>query len=337
MRDIAEKANVSVATVSRAMRNDPRQSQATRDRIQKLILDLGYSPDPFISAWVSKRWGRVERELGTIAWITIQAGRISWDEFKSGAEARARQLGYRLEEFKLKNVDDNIASLNRILISRGIGGVCIAPLPEKGGLALAWENFACATIGHSLEEPHLHRVSPDQSQGMELALQKLLAAGYRKIGLCLDRRVNIKVNRHWQARALLFAEEHPDCRLSTLMVDKSEPADVLDRWFRRVRPEVIVGSAGFVQGWARKLGIEVPIVLLSWTPDERCAGVDERRAELGGAAVDLVIEQLRRNERGVPAVPKLVLVEGVWRESEKDDKPGTKPVGKAPRRGVRAG
>ena len=314
MKDIAAAVGASVATVSRALRDDPRQSAEMRGKVRDVAKRMGYSPDPFISAWVSRRWGKAERELGTIAWITVHSERISWGEFRSGAEERARRQGYRLEEFKLKDPGMKTARLNRILSSRGICGVCVAPLPERGRLAMDWDRFASAAIGHSLEDPHLHRVSPDQSQGMELALRKVEAEGYRKIGLCLDGRVNIKVNCNWQARALLFAEQHADCRVRLLMVDKFQSRDKFARWFKRERPEVIVGSDGFVVRWAGELGLKVPIRLLAWSRSEGCPGVDERRAELGAAAIDLVIEQLRRNERGVPAVPKLVLIEGVWRE-----------------------
>jgi len=314
MKDIAAEIGVSVATVSRALRNDPRQSAAMRAQVQAVATRLGYRPDPFISAWVSSRWGRTERELGTIACIHVQSGGI-WSQLLAGAEARAQVHGYRLEEFKIKEAGVTMTRLSRILVSRGIRGVCIAPLPEKGMLTLDWAEFACATIGHSLENPHLHRASPDQFQGMGLVLQKVRAEGYRNIGLCLDRRVNIKVNGNWQARALLFAEQNPDCRLNVLLVDKAKAKEEFVRWFKRCRPDVLVGSEDFVVRWAKELGLAVPIRLLAWSAESGCAGVDERRGEVGAAAIDLIVEQLRRNERGVPEVPKLVLIEGVWREA----------------------
>ncbi|KRN02020.1 transcriptional regulator [Levilactobacillus senmaizukei DSM 21775 = NBRC 103853] len=45
IRDIAAKAGVSVSTASRALNNNPRISQATRDRIQKLAAAEGYLPN----------------------------------------------------------------------------------------------------------------------------------------------------------------------------------------------------------------------------------------------------------------------------------------------------
>lgn len=314
MKDIAAELGVSVATVSRALRNDPRQSAAMRTQVQAVARRLGYSPDPFISAWVSRRWDKTGRELGTIAFINTYSAGV-WADLLGGAEARVRLHGYRLEVFKLKGGGTQTKRLSRILASRGIRGVCIGPLAEKGNLSLEWAQFACATIGHSLEHPHLHRASPDQFQGMGLALQTALAAGHRTIGLCLDSRVNTKVNGSWQARALLFAGQHPECRVPVLLADKSQTKDSFARWFRRHKPDVIVGSDDFVVRWARELGFTVPVYVLAWNPSCGCAGVDERRPEVGAAAIDLIVEQLRRNERGVPAVPKLVQIEGVWREA----------------------
>lgn len=45
LKDIAEKADVSVATVSLALRNDERITKTVRDRVQKLATSLGYKVD----------------------------------------------------------------------------------------------------------------------------------------------------------------------------------------------------------------------------------------------------------------------------------------------------
>jgi len=46
------------------------------------------------------------------------------------------------------------------------------------------------------------------------------------------------------------------------------------------------------------------------------SGMDQRQDLIASHACDLVIEQLGRNEFGVPAHPKVVLVEGEWRTLE---------------------
>ncbi|MEX2381361.1 MAG: helix-turn-helix domain-containing protein, partial [Opitutales bacterium] len=46
LADIARAGNVSVMTVSMALRDHPRISQATRDRIKALAAEMNYRRDP---------------------------------------------------------------------------------------------------------------------------------------------------------------------------------------------------------------------------------------------------------------------------------------------------
>ncbi|MEX5412558.1 DNA-binding transcriptional regulator CytR [Atlantibacter hermannii] len=44
MKDVAERANVSTATVSRALMNPEKVSQATRNKVEQAAIDVGYLP-----------------------------------------------------------------------------------------------------------------------------------------------------------------------------------------------------------------------------------------------------------------------------------------------------
>ena len=44
MKDVALQANVSTATVSRALMNPEKVSQATRNRVEQAALEVGYLP-----------------------------------------------------------------------------------------------------------------------------------------------------------------------------------------------------------------------------------------------------------------------------------------------------
>lgn len=46
MKDVALKAKVSTATVSRALMNPDKVSQATRNRVEKAAREVGYLPQP---------------------------------------------------------------------------------------------------------------------------------------------------------------------------------------------------------------------------------------------------------------------------------------------------
>ncbi len=59
MQDVARTAGVSAMTVSRALREGGTVSSATRQRILKIVKDLGYVPDQIASSLSSKRSGFV--------------------------------------------------------------------------------------------------------------------------------------------------------------------------------------------------------------------------------------------------------------------------------------
>lgn len=59
VRDIAREAGVSIATVSRAISNNPTIAQQTRERVLKIALDMGYSPNLFARGLITKRSGIV--------------------------------------------------------------------------------------------------------------------------------------------------------------------------------------------------------------------------------------------------------------------------------------
>jgi hypothetical protein len=42
------------------------------------------------------------------------------------------------------------------------------------------------------------------------------------------------------------------------------------------------------------------------------AGIDQRPESIGSAAIDLLIAQVRRGERGIPGIPVTSMVEGLW-------------------------
>ena len=45
--DVSEHAGVSIATVSRVLNGNPNVSEKTRDKVLKVMDDLGYTPNVF--------------------------------------------------------------------------------------------------------------------------------------------------------------------------------------------------------------------------------------------------------------------------------------------------
>lgn len=324
MTDVAAAAGVSAATVSRALGGDPKVSADTRDRIQKLATKLGYRPDPLLSAFARRRRGRTSgSEVTTLAYVTNFPARDEWREnpfYKplfSGAVAHALRNGYKLEHFWLGEPGMTGQRLSRILYSRGIAGLIIAPTSAaRSRLTLDWPRFSAVTIAYSLLRPDLHRVTPHHFHAILNVDRKLRRMGYTRIGLCIYESTSGRVDDLWLAGALVSQRRHPESPLKIFFFDESKRRTIPD-WARAENIEVIVSDNPQAVAELRRVGIRVPgdidFATLNWVNTEpEIAGIDQRPAAIGAAAVNLVVAQISRGDRGVPDVPETTMIEGTW-------------------------
>jgi Transcriptional regulators len=324
MADVAAKAGVSASTVCRALKGDPQIPAATRERVRAVAQAMGYAPDPLLSAFASRKRGRTKgTDVTTIAFVTRFSSRLGWRQnpyYKrlfDGAQARAEQLGYQLENFWLGEPGMSGERLSSILYHRGISAVFVAPLPRaRSHISLAWEKFSCITVGYSLLRPNLHRVSSHNFHGILVCIRELRRLGYRRIGFCVFKDTSKRVDDLWLAGFLLSQRSIADLKLSCLVVDDDTAPGIPD-WCRKEKIEVLIGAEPGVLVHLRRSGYfpgKIDYVAGSWNDQEpEIAGVDQRPDRIGATAVDLVIGQLQRGERGVPEVSSTMMVEGEWR------------------------
>jgi len=324
MQMIADKACVSRMAVSLALRNSPKISPATRERIREIAEELGYRPNPLVSALMTQlRDVRRAPKQTTIAYVTAYPTADGWRrpgpfvEFFDGAKARAEALGYTLEEWWAARPGLTLERLSSILYNRNIHGLLIAPLPAGGSsLRMDWPRFAAATIGFSLAEPAIPRASNDQYQSITVALHELARLGYKRIGLAITDEEDTRVQRKWSAGFLVYqqgiAAKH---RVPSLRSDTGFAA--FSEWFRKHKPDAVLSQDPRCIEFLSRLGCDVPADVgfahLALTDaDTGLAGIHQNGRIVGASVIDLVDAQLRRNERGVPGSPKTVLVQGRW-------------------------
>ena len=87
IKDIAREANVSYSTVSRALSDNPRLKLETRQRIQRLAAEMGYSPSAVARSLVTNR----TQTIGIVAttMIDLFQAEVVW-----AVEQRALQHDY---------------------------------------------------------------------------------------------------------------------------------------------------------------------------------------------------------------------------------------------------
>jgi LacI family transcriptional regulator len=108
--------------------------------------------------------------------------------------------------------------------------------------------------------------------------------------------------------------EAPRPLISATLADEK----AFDQWLETQRPDVILTSEWHhVQMHCRRLGLRIPqdigLVDLQNAPaDTPRASVDQCDKNVGAAAIDIILAQINRHERGRLLNVKTVLISGRW-------------------------
>lgn len=331
LQQIARAAGCSLATVSYALRSDPRIRQKTRSRVQAVAARLGYRPNPRFSALMSHI--RNSRPVATgeriaFVWVHTPRAESTKDPFLQrvfhGANIRADALGYRLEQFWTADRGMTDRRLSQVLKSRGIVGVLLSPVMHEAEVTLdvEWSCFAPAVIGSARWNPELHHAGHHHFLAMRLALRELEKCGCRRPAGIIDADTNERAKRAWEAA---FLAHHPSPASARKLVRVWTVENLADAaaWFIRSKADALIVSdtalleTPGLRAACRARGAR--IATLHWradTPPE-IGGVDQSYDQIAAQAVDLVAAQLNANETGVPPWPHMLLFPGRWVDSRK--------------------
>jgi len=323
--DIAKSLGVHHSTVSRAMRNDRRIPVATREKVRAAMEELGYQPDPMLSALVAYRSEkRKQIYRATLAWVTNYPTRDGWKEFQNvdyfrGASRRAAELGYMIEHFWLHEPGMTQRRATQILTSRNVQGLLFIPQPRSlSHLRLDWEKFSAVRFGRTLSKPWLHNVDSDHFVSMSILMRQIKKLGYVRPGFVSFRRVHESNHRAWTAAYWAFQSRAPQEQIPVFIrpapLDKQE----LQAWYLKYRPDVIVTHSDAIVSWLAEMGVRVPEdvgVVVGAKHGEipaHYSGINENNEYVGETAVNFLVQMINRGETGIPQIPISTLVEGTW-------------------------
>jgi LacI family transcriptional regulator len=331
LSDIAKKVGVSKMTVSRALRDDPAVSPANRKRILAAAKELDYTPNPKLAQLMSEMaQSRTHiSALGELAYITTEDTEFGWKEYYhqlssyEGAKAEAKTYGYTLLPVWALSRRFTRGRLTEFLWSRGVDGLIVQPLGRGmigRSLDIDWSRFCSVQIGATLSAPKLNLVRHNHYDGMTQTLLAMEQLGYARIGLCFSSDSDIRSYHRWAAAYLYWRTIRgftdrtlPSFHYAAGQVDPR----VLKTWIRQHRITGIVGMGLELVNTCRKIGLKVPddigISVLDRPGEEsKVAGIDQRAAQIGRMAVDLLIMAVRKGVKGVPEHPLQTIVEGKW-------------------------
>jgi LacI family transcriptional regulator len=114
--DVAGAARVSLATVSRAINNPEKVKPETRERVLRVIEELGYKPNAFAR-------GLASRKSTTVAVLVPDMSRASIAEMMNGIADIARVYKYSILLYILDNEDSSEEDVLKEIVAAQVDGM----------------------------------------------------------------------------------------------------------------------------------------------------------------------------------------------------------------------
>ncbi len=182
IRDVAQKAGVGLATVSRVINNSPLVSEATRKRVLETIAELQFSPN-----LIARRLS-LGKTL-TVAVIVPFFTRPAFVERLRGIESTLAESEYDLTIHNVENIEKRDLCFRKVPRLERADGVLIISLPPRDQDVQFLATSAVPIVLVDANHPSLtslNRVVTDDASGGRAATQHLIDLGHRRIGYISD-------------------------------------------------------------------------------------------------------------------------------------------------------
>nr|HDH3837827.1 DNA-binding transcriptional regulator CytR [Salmonella enterica] len=305
MKDVALKAKVSTATVSRALMNPDKVSQSTRSRVEQAALEVGYFPQSM---------GRnVKRnESRTILVIVPDICDPFFSEIIRGIEVTAAEQGYLVLIGDCAHQNQKEKTFLNLIITKQIDGMVLlsSRLPFDASVEEQRNLPPMVMSNEFAPELELPTVHIDNLTAAFNAMNYLLDLGHKRIGciagpedmpLChyrlqgyvqALRRSGIVVDPHYIARGDFTFEAGANA-LKQLLEQPLPPTAVF------CHSDVMALG---VLSWAKRQGLKVPDdlsiigfdnIALAEFCDPPLTTVAQPRFDIGREAMLLLLDQMQ--------------------------------------------
>ncbi len=318
IKDIAERAGVSVATVSRALSGSSLVTDETRQRINALARELNYRPN------VSARNLRTRRSMSVLL-VVRDVGNPFYLEILKGVEATAREAGYAVLMGNTENDPDREVEYFNMLRDGHADGMILMtgklPPPEPGESA-DLSHLPVVIALEMIEGSGFPHVQIDNVAAAEAAVDHLIALGHRRIAhiagplpevMALHRRdgyraamkaAGLAVPEGYEVRGDYLLESGEACALDLFALPEPPTA------IFAANDEMAYGAIHALRRLGREVPGDVSVVgfddlYLSKAFYPPLTTVSQPRADIGRTAMSQLLNVL--SDGDVAAEPAIVL------------------------------
>ncbi|MCA0756759.1 LacI family DNA-binding transcriptional regulator [Paenibacillus sp. N4] len=179
IKDIAQEAGVSAATVSRVLNNDATLavSEETRDRIFSIAEKLQYKPSRLRRM---KQEGQLSRQqIGLLMWSTLEDEHSDpyFSSIRKGIEVRCEELGISIVKVLRGNARTELAPIHEL-----DGLIVVGSIAEDDVMNLYQHRDRIVFVNHTLELPEYDTVQLNFEQATRAVIGHLQQLGHTRIG-----------------------------------------------------------------------------------------------------------------------------------------------------------
>lgn len=176
--DVAKKANVSIATVSKVVNNTGRISDKTRKKVKDVMTELNYRPNILASALMGK-------QTKTIGLLIPDLVNPFFAELARSIEDRGHELDYNLVICNTDYDSDKEYNYLSLLKQKQVDGFILASGFEKLDKVeqLIQEAIPVVIVARDFPMFPVNAVSLDDFMGGYLAAEHLAELGHKEIGV----------------------------------------------------------------------------------------------------------------------------------------------------------
>jgi DNA-binding LacI/PurR family transcriptional regulator len=191
LQQVAERARVSIATVSRVLNKSEKVVPETRALVEQALRDLGYRPSR-----VARRLRMKDGRAHLVGLIIPDIQNPFYAEIARGVEDVAYANEYAL---LLCNSDESLEKEQfylRVMQSESVDGIVLPPFSEtdEGVVELIQTGMPVVCVDRSLSRTPTDLVEVDNYQGALVAVNHLIERGHRSIAL-IEGRAQVSTSR----------------------------------------------------------------------------------------------------------------------------------------------
>jgi LacI family transcriptional regulator len=193
IRELAKELNLSIGTVSKALRNSHEISTETKDKVFALARQRNYIPNPYASSLRRKK-------SNTIGIVVPEVADSFFSNAIKGIESVAQNKGYHVLVYLTEEKFSKEISILKEFRSGRVDGVLLSLSSETSNNShiedLKQHNIPLVLFDRAADEVHTIKIITDDFENSYRATQHLIQRGCKKIAyLSISKHLSINNKR----------------------------------------------------------------------------------------------------------------------------------------------